>query len=214
MKKKLLDKLKAKFPGVLKKLTPKGQDVLAEKLSAKITDEEEIEDFVDGLENVIEIFVDTMVSETDRRVKEAVDKVKKPKTTDDDDDDTSDEGDDKPKGNDMLELIKGLSNQVKSLTEQIGAEKQQSKLTKFIETAKSKGITLTEKMAKGYVDAEDFDEETALTELSEHYKTEEQTDANRSAGSGQVQRGTAKKVGEVKEATKEELDAAMQNIKI
>lgn len=210
MKKKLLDKLKEIFPDVLKKLTPKGQEVLAEKLSAKITEESEIEDFVNGLENVIDVFVDTMVSETDRRVKEAVDKARKPKPTSKDE--PEDEDKDTPK-DDAPQWAQDMLSEFKTLKAQISADKQKTKLTTFIETAKAKGITLTEKMAKGYVDAEDFDEETALSELAEHYKIEDQYNANAGVGNGQVIRGVPRKTGEVKEATKEELDAVSANLK-
>lgn len=214
LKKLLKDKLNAKYQGVLKKLTPKGLDLLVDKLSTKVTTEDELEDFVNGLENVIEPFVDTIQSETDRRIKEEVDKAKaKAKGGD-----GGSGEEEKPKGgeqNNKEEIpawAKGLQETVTSLQTQLATEKSKNARQTFIDAAKAKGIP--QKIASMYPISDGTDNETALTELEASWAEIKQAEINNSLGDGNIKKGFQHQNGSVKEATEEELNEVFNSVKI
>lgn len=187
LKKLLKDKLVAKYPGVFKKLTPKGQELLVDKLVTKVTTEDEVEDFVNGLENTIEVFVDVVVSESDRRVREASVKPK-PKTgneTPEDDNETTTGNPDQPEQ--VPAWAKGLLTSVQSLQQQLAQEKGKNTLNDLVTAAKLKGIP--EKLARKYVIGENYDQEAALTELETDWADLKQLTANSAAGDGKVPLG-------------------------
>lgn len=204
MKKALKDKLIAKYPGVLKKLTPKGLDLLVDKLSTKVTTEDEIEDFVNGLENIIEPFVDAMQSETDRRIKEEVDKKKDPEKKDEP---TKEEN--QNKDSEMPAWAKGLQETVTTLQAQLVSEKNKNAKQTFVELAKAKGIP--EKIALMYTPAEGSDNETALSELETIWAESKQADINSAIGDGRTKIGVQDK-GSAKEATEAEVDSVVDSI--
>lgn len=184
LKKALKDKLVAKYPGALKKLSSKGQELLVDKLSPKVTAEDEIEDFVNGLENIIEPFIDVVLSESDRRVTEAT---KKPagKTTEEEKTE-SEEG--KQNSEDVPAWAKGLLGTVQALQKEIAGNKVKTTQQQLIEAAKAKGIP--EQLAKRVAIGEEFDMDATLTELESDWAAIKQADANGSVGDIRVPQGS------------------------
>ncbi|GAA4338518.1 hypothetical protein GCM10023149_48530 [Mucilaginibacter gynuensis] len=186
MPKELLKrKLVEKYPGELKKLTPKGQELLVEKLDTKLTAEDEVEDFVNGLENTIGIFVDVVVSESDRRVREASTKPKgKTGTETTEGDEDTNKGKGGSEQEDVPSWAKGLMTSVQSLQQQLAQEKGKNTLNDLVAAAKAKGIP--ERLASKYVIGETYDQEAALTELEADWADIKQFNVNSSAGDGRT----------------------------
>jgi len=209
LKKLLKDKLVAKYPGILKKLTSKGQGLLVEKLSTKVTTEDELEDFVNGLENTIEVFVDVIVSESDRRVREAG-KAPSGKEGEDAPEGGAGAADDKGNAENQEQVpawAKGLQETVTNLQKQLAGEKSKNTQSELIAAAKAKGIP--EHLVKRYQIGDDFNQETALSELETDWTEMKQLAVNGAVGGGRVPKGTG---GSTTEASKEEVDSVLNKI--
>lgn len=205
LKKLLKDKLNAKYQGVLKKLTPKGLELLVDKLSTKVTTEDELEDFVNGLENTLEVFVDVIQSETDRRIKEEVDKTKK-KVVQSVEDENEEEDKSKIQP-EVPEWAKGLVSSVESLKAQLATEKGKNAKGELIEAAKAKGIPA--KLAEKYVIGENFDKDAALTELESDWAEITQFKVNSSVES---ESNFVPKLGDEKAVSSAIKDFAKKNV--
>lgn len=221
MKDKIKAELQKKHAGLLKKLSPKALELLLDKLAPKVTTEDEIENFVDGLENQslpFSDFVELIQKESDRRTREARTNLEKefdfvPKKTKETPDD--DEGG-QPKDDDKVPAwAKKILQDNEELRKQVSGVTSKSELEKLKAAAKERGIPT--KHAEKYQIGENYDQEAALEaleaewkEIEAEYKGIQQVNVNAAVGNGRVMRGTAS--SNTKEASKEEVDEVVKNI--
>lgn len=203
-KDKLLLAINKKFEG--KSLSKTFKENLAEKWAVKIDNDTEIDAYIDDREDVIL----EASTEADRRATEAVKKAapKKPEGN------TEQKTDEVIVNDDTPEWAKALIAQNKTLEAKInGFETQQIKKTlteRFKSHSDLKGIP--EFMFKGRIPSTEEEFETAVAELKTDY-TQFATDNKISTlGNDVPNTGGGNSSGQVKPASKEEVDTLLKNI--
>ncbi len=212
MRKIILEKLQAKKGGSLKKLTPKGLDLLLTKIEAKINTEDDIDSTIDDLDTGVFSFddmVELVQKESDRKsrsvrtnLEKEFDFIAKKKVEDDDDDD--DEASKKKPGQ-QTDVAKLVADAVKtalepfaSLTKQIQSNDVRGKLKVAL---KEKGIP--EDWADDVMISDDFNQEEVITKLDSKWTSAKQLAVNQSIGDGTVLKGSTSSPTAFTEAIKE-----------
>jgi hypothetical protein len=212
MRKIILEKLQAKKGGSLKKLTPKGLELLLTKIEAKISTEDEIDSTIDDLDSGVfsfEDMVELVQKESDRKsrsvrtnLEKEFDLVAKKKGDDDDDDDDEPI---KKKPGQPADLSKQIADAVSAamapfaaLTKNIQVGDTRSKLKEAI---KAKGIP--EDWADDVLIADDFNQEEAITRLDAKWTTAKQLAVNNAIGDGTVLKGAVDTTARFDTAIKE-----------
>lgn len=211
MRKIILEKLQAKKGGSLKKLTPKGLELLLTKIEAKISTEDDIDSTIDDLDTGVFSFddmVELVQKESDRKsrsvrtnLEKEFDLVAKKKGDDDDDDDDPAP---KPKPGQPADLSKQIADAVTAamapfaaLTKNIQVGDTRSKLKA---AAKEKGIP--EDWADDIHIGDDFNQEDALTKLDAKWTSAKQLAVNAAIGDGTLLRGNVATPTAIEDAIK------------
>lgn len=211
MRKIILEKLQAKKGGSLKKLTPKGLDLLLTKIEAKISTEDEIDSTIDDLDSGVfsfEDMVELVQKESDRKsrsvrtnLEKEYDLVAKKKGDDDDDDDepiTRKPGQPADLSKQIADAVSAAMAPFAALTKTIQVGDTRSKLKEAI---KAKGIP--EDWADDLHIGEDFNQEEAITKLDAKWTTAKQLAVNNAIGDGTVLKGAVDTTARFDSAIKE-----------
>jgi hypothetical protein len=207
MKEKILAQLKVKYPGAPAKLL----GLTADKLTAKVTEEDMIEGAIGELENQVIPFTEVIAEyqkEGDERVAAAKKKWEKatPKKADDKTDEPP--ADDKPPADDMPSWAKALLAEVQTLK----ADKQQTSIQqKLAENEKLKGID-KRLWEKWKLPEKEEDIDTFATEVATHF-ADFAIPANNGSNPVHIP-GKGKQNGKDVKPTDKELDGILSNIKI
>ena len=181
MKEKIKARLRALFPGV--NLSAARIDAIADKLASKITEEDQIDEKLNDL-NDINPFSDIAKQDDKlRSLESAAKKAANGGTSTETENKTDDPA------NEVPAWAKGLVTTVETLQKQLAGEKTKNAAAELVAAAKAKGIVISERYAKAYVSEEGYDPETALTELEAEWTGQKQFVANAQVGGGQVPAG-------------------------
>lgn len=211
MRKIILEKLQAKKGGSLKKLTPKGLELLLTKIEAKISTEDDIDSTIDDLDTGVfsfEDMVELVQKESDRKsrsvrtnLEKEYDLVAKKKGDDDDDDDepiTRKPGQPADLSKQIADAVSAAMAPFAALTKNIQVGDTRSKLKEAI---KAKGIP--EDWADDVLIADDFNQEEAITRLDAKWTTAKQLAVNNAIGDGTVLKGAVDTTARFDSAIKE-----------
>ena len=211
MRKIILEKLQAKKGGSLKKLTPKGLELLLTKIEAKISTEDEIDSTIDDLDSGVfsfEDMVELVQKESDRKsrsvrtnLEKEYELVAKKKGDDDDDDDepiTRKPGQPADLSKQIADAVSAAMAPFAALTKTIQVGDTRSKLKEAI---KAKGIP--EDWADDLHIGEDFNQEEAITKLDAKWTTAKQLAVNNAIGDGTVLKGAVDTTARFDSAIKE-----------
>lgn len=212
MRKIILEKLQAKKGGSLKKLTPKGLDLLLTKIEAKVTSEDDIDSTIDDLDTGVFSFddmVELVQKESDRKsrsvrtnLEKEFDFITKKKVDDDDDDEIEPT---KKKPGQPEDVAKLVADAVKAALEPFSA------LTKNIQSegirGKLKAALKEKKIPEDWADdvsiSDDFNIDEAVTKLDAKWTSAKQLAVNQSLGDGTVLKGSTSSPTAIGEAIKE-----------
>lgn len=212
MRKIILEKLQAKKGGSLKKLTPKGLELLLTKIEAKISTEDDIDSTIDDLDTGVfsfEDMVELVQKESDRKSRSVRTNLEKEfdfvaKKKGDDDDDDEDEPNPRKKPGQPADLSKQIADAVTAamapfaaLTKNIQTGDTRSKLKA---AAKAKGIP--EDWADDVHIGDDFNEDETITRLDTKWTAAKQLAVNSAIGDGTLLRGSVTSETALDEAIK------------
>jgi len=206
-KDKVLAAIESKFKG--KSITKTFKENIAAKWAAKIDNDTEIDAYIEDREEVVL----EAVSEADRRATAAVEKVKK-ETQPEKKEEVESKEVELPA--DTPEWAKALITQNKTLEAKInGFESAQQAKTieqRFKSDERLKGIP--EMLLKRAIPKTEDEYEATVTELANEYSTFATEQKITSFGNDKPGGASGQPSGGKKEASKEELDAVMANVKI
>jgi len=199
---KILAQLISKNPGVSKAVLT----LIAQKLAGKVTEESQIEGAISDFEanSVLSIkdYADFVQKDGDTRVGEAKKKWdtenKKPEPSKDDQP-PADKKDVKP--DEMPPWAKELKESLTSLSKQVSDNKSTSTMEEFVAKAKEKGIP--EVYARKTIIGEDFNMETAVSDLATEWAGIQQTNLNSKVAGEKVVTGV--------KATDKQVSSAISN---
>ncbi|MGV6947010.1 hypothetical protein [Sphingobacterium kyonggiense] len=199
---KILAQLISKNPGVSKAVLT----LIAQKLAGKVTEESQIEGAISDFEanSVLSIkdYADFVQKDGDTRVGEAKKKWdtenKKPEPSKDDQPPV-DKKDVKP--DEMPPWAKELKESLTSLSKQVSDNKSISTMEEFVAKAKEKGIP--EVYARKTIIGEDFNMETAVSDLATEWAGIQQTNLNSQVAGEKVVTGV--------KATDKQVSSAISN---
>lgn len=199
---KILAQLISKNPGVSKAVLT----LIAQKLAGKVTEESQIEGAISDFEanSVLSIkdYADFVQKDGDTRVGEAKKKWdtenKKPEPGKDDQP-AADKKDVKP--DEMPPWAKELKESLTSLSKQVSDNKSTSTMEEFVAKAKEKGIP--EVYARKTIIGEDFNMESAVSDLATEWAGIQQTNLNSQVAGEKVVTGV--------KATDKQVSSAISN---
>lgn len=208
-KDKVLAAIELKFKG--KSITKTFKDNLATKWAAKIDNDTDIDGYIEDREDVIL----EAVSEADRRATDAVKKVKA-ETEPPKKEEIKKEDEEIDLPADTPEYVKMLMKQNKEISERLNgfetAQQQKSITERFKTDERLKGIP--EFVFKGRIPAKEEDFETAVTELATEYSDFAKEAKITTFGQDKPTGAPGQPTGTPKEATKEEIDAVVADMKM
>lgn len=219
--------LQEKFAGALKKISPRGLELIVDQINSTVTTEDEIKDKIDGLDNApipFTKYVELLESETDRRVRQAKDTIKKdydlvPKKAAEET---------KPDGQQSKPAAEGaqpdlatiVQQQLQALLQpfqqQLGNISEQTTRLKLKEAFKNKGIP--ESWADDVQITAELNMDEALTKAETRWNEANQIAINKAVDQGQVLRGNQHAPGQLLQKIQEfgkqaDLKAEGYNIK-
>lgn len=200
MKELIKEALQKKFAGILKKASPKVLEQLIEHLATKVTEEDKIQDTIDGLDEMVIPFskyVELLEGEADRRVRQAKDNLKKefefvPKTKPEAEPDKP--GQPQSQETDIAKLIKEhLDAALQPFTQQISSISESNRKSHLKELFKAKGIPESWADDISLKDVSDLDE--VVTNTEKRWNEAKQIAVNLEVDAGRVMRGDSKAPG-------------------
>lgn len=213
MRKIILEKLQAKKGGSLKKLTPKGLNLLLAKIEAKAGTEDNIDSTIDDLDTGVFSFddmVELVQKESDRKSRSVRINLEKEydftpkKKSDDDDDEDDDDPTPKKKPGQPSDISKQITDAVSAalapfaeLTKNIQRNDTRGKLK---EALKLKGIP--EDWADDVHISDDFNQDETITKLDGKWTSAKQLAVNAALGDGTVLKGNAAAPNSLEDAIK------------
>lgn len=212
----ILAALKVKYPGMSNELL----GLLADKLSAKITEEDKVQAGVDELDNLpipVSEFAAFLQKESDRRVTEATKTHEKTLREKYDFKDKGGAGDPEKKPGEGDDLQTKLFQQVTALANKLEEmekkEKRQGLQDSFIKKLTEKKIPVS--FARGRIIESEDQIDTMLAEAETEYTELKQSLINEELGEAKAPiGGTPGSKGKNKPATEKELEAVLDNLKI
>lgn len=203
MKDLIKEALQTKFGGILKKVSPRVIEVIVDQLASKITEEGEIQNTIDGLDEMVIPFskyVETLEAEADRRVRQVRDKLKtefefvpknKPETKEL-------EKQDGPTENQQLNIQELVSKQV---AEALRPVREFTTRTNLREKFKTAGIP--ESLVDDVQITDDFNEAEVVEKAKQKWADTQKLVINLAVDSGQVYKGDQKAPGATIQAIKD-----------
>jgi len=199
MYEKILAQLMAKNPGVPKAIL----GLLATKLAAKVTEEDQIEGAITDFESnslvSVADYAALLQKDGDKRVADALKKAKKEAGIE------TDEDPEKGKGGNQADISKliadGIAAAMKPVLETIGTSKVKETKESLRAALKLKGVP--EDWADDIHISEDFDSEATVTRLETKWNNAQQVAINKAVGDGTVFQSNGRSTTKIEDSIKE-----------